>query len=181
MIGKIRSQRDSCIHFCLIMSLVLYISLYHVLYVETYVATNVVWCHKSNFDTHLQDTHLQGKLCVQLPPTYQNTEISKSPDGNHSFVDMPALCQMKQIKDRNKNRIIIGHLNINSVRNKFDEFTILSSGNIDIICDSETKLDSSFPVKQFTMEGDSQPYRRDNTEKVEGYLYMSKMEYNLSP
>ena len=90
---------------------------------------------------------MQGELCVQPPLTYQNTEISKSPDGNHSFVNMPALCQIKQVKDRNKNRIIIGHLNINSVRIKFVEFTILSSGNIDIIDVSETKLDSSFPGK----------------------------------
>ena len=55
----------------------------------------------------------------------------------------------------NKNHIIIGHLNINSVRNKFEELVNLTSGNIDIICISETKLDSSFPVSQFTMDAKS--------------------------
>ena len=87
---------------------------------------------------------------------------------------MPAFLQIKQIKDMNKNRIIIGHLNINSARNKFEELENLTSGNIDIICISEAKLDSSFPVSQFTMEGYSQHYRRDNTDKSGGVLILVK-------
>ena len=40
----------------------------------------------------------------------------------------------------NKNFIIIGHLNINSVCNKFEELESLTSGNVDIICISEIKI-----------------------------------------
>ena len=68
------------------------------------VDTNVVWCHKTNINTHMQDTHQQGKLLEvnslnqQLSLTYQNIELRKPPDGNHSFVDMPAFLQIKQVK-----------------------------------------------------------------------------------
>ena len=83
------------------------------------VDTNVAWCQKTNINTHMQDTHQQDKLLEvnslkqQLSLTYQNMELRKPPDGNHSFVDMPAFLQMKQVRDMNKNRIIIEHLNIN--------------------------------------------------------------------
>ena len=75
-----------------------------------------------------------NSLNQQLSLTYQNIE---SRNGNHRFVDMPAFLQLKQVRDMNKNRIIIGHLNINSVRNKFVELESLTSGNIHIICISE--------------------------------------------
>ena len=168
------------ISFCFILSLALYISLYPLLYSKNLVDTNVAWCHKTNINTHMQDTHQQDKLLEvnslnqQLSLTYQNMELRKPPDGNHSFVNMPAFLQIKQVRDRNKNRIIIGHLNINSVRNEFVELESLTSGNIDIICISETKLDSSFPVMQFTREGYSKPYRRDNTDKSGGLLIFVK-------
>ena len=136
-----------------------YISLDPLLYSENLAASNVVWCKKTNINTHMQDTHLKGKLqdvssFNQQPSlTFQNIELSKLTDVNCSCVGMPAFLQIKQIKDMNKSRSIIGHLNINSVQNKFAELENLTSGNIDIICISETKLDSSFPVRQFTMEG----------------------------
>lgn len=42
------------------------------------------------------------------------------------------------------------HLNINSIKNKgMDVHDILNNANFDIICLSETRLDSSFPSKQF--------------------------------
>ena len=54
---------------------------------------------------------------------------------------------------RNINRIIIGHLNINSVRNRFDEFKMFATNNVNIILISGTKLDASFPSKQFLIDG----------------------------
>ena len=44
------------------------------------------------------------------------------------------------------NKIIVGQLNINSIRNKFDFLAQQVKGNIDILMISETKLNESFPV-----------------------------------
>ena len=40
---------------------------------------------------------------------------------------------------------VIGHININSIRNKFEMLFTMVKDNIDILMVSETKLDSSFP------------------------------------
>ena len=52
-----------------------------------------------------------------------------------------------EIRIKNANRLIIGHLNINSLRNKFEilEELIKDKNKIDIFLMSETKLDNSFP------------------------------------
>ena len=38
-------------------------------------------------------------------------------------------------------KIIVSHLNINSIRNKFDALSFIIDTNIDILLISETKLD----------------------------------------
>ena len=53
----------------------------------------------------------------------------------------------------------MGHLNINSIRNKFDALSIIIKNNVDILMISETKLDDSFPTAQFLLPGFSAPYR----------------------
>ena len=57
--------------------------------------------------------------------------------------------------------VIIAHLNINSLRNKFGSLVQLVGGNIDILVIGETKLDETFPKKQFIIEGFREPYRND--------------------
>ena len=44
----------------------------------------------------------------------------------------------------NMNKLIFGHLNINSLRNKFDLLSEEVKGSIDILMVSETKFDGSF-------------------------------------
>ena len=62
---------------------------------------------------------------------------------------------------RNINRIIIGHLNIDSLKNKFESLQEQINGNVDILLISEAKLDDSFPNGQFLIKGYSAPYRLD--------------------
>ena len=50
---------------------------------------------------------------------------------------------------KNLNRIVLAHLNINHLRNKFDILTHQITGNIDVMVISETKVDDSFPERQF--------------------------------
>ena len=51
------------------------------------------------------------------------------------------------------NKVIIGHLNINSLRNKFELQAQQIKDNIGILMISETKLDESFPTTEFFMNG----------------------------
>ena len=68
---------------------------------------------------------------------------------------------LKEIKINSPDKLILGHLNINSVRNKFEALTYIIDNNIDLLLISETKLDDSFPTAQFQMKGFSVPYRYD--------------------
>ena len=82
---------------------------------------------------------------------------------------------LKSIRIRNLNKIVIGHLNINSLRNKFDFLVTQVKGYIDILMISETKLDESFPIGQFLIDGYSVPFRLEETKMVVVFYYMLGM------
>ena len=75
---------------------------------------------------------------------------------------------LNNLKKQNPDRLIISHLNVNSLRNKFEFIVPLVKDNIDISMLSETKLDSSFPHVQFSIEGYSKPYRLDRARNGGG-------------
>ena len=77
---------------------------------------------------------------------------------------------LTHLRLRAKNKLIIGNLNINSLRNKFDELKLLIQGKIDILVVTETKLDSSFPLNQFFIEGFNKPFRFDRNKFGGGVL-----------
>ena len=57
--------------------------------------------------------------------------------------------------------LIIAHLNINSLQNKFDFLVDQIKVKDDLLMISETKLDESFPHSQFKISGFSRPFRLD--------------------
>ena len=67
------------------------------------------------------------------------------------------------LKLSNVNRLILGRININSIRNKFELLFSLVLNNIDVLLISETKIDNTFPVSQFCVPGYSVPLRFDRT------------------
>ena len=60
---------------------------------------------------------------------------------------------LNEICKKNPNRIIIAHLNINSIRNKFEMLKEVLGNKIVILLKSETKLEDTFPLNQFIIEG----------------------------
>ena len=58
----------------------------------------------------------------------------------------------KDIRINNINRLIIGQLNINFLRNKFEQLSTMTNGNIDIFMISETMLDETVPAAQFSLQ-----------------------------
>ena len=69
------------------------------------------------------------------------------------------------MKTQSSDKLILGHLNINLIRNKFEAVKFTIDNNIDIFLISETKLDDSFPTAQFLIKACSDPYRFDRNYK----------------
>ena len=79
-------------------------------------------------------------------------------------------------KKNNVNNLIISHLNINSIRYKFDTiYEMLSSNLIDVFGVSETKLDDSFKDALFSVEG-FKLYRKDNRSSSGGILVLIRVD-----
>ena len=66
------------------------------------------------------------------------------------------------------NRLTIGHLNINSLRNKFDNLKLLVKNSLDVFMISKTKLDETFPEGQFLRYGFTPPYTMDKNSNGGG-------------
>lgn len=60
---------------------------------------------------------------------------------------------LDNLRSQNINRLIFGHVNINSLRNKFDPLIDQVNRNLDLFLISETKLNESFPTNQFLIQG----------------------------
>ena len=80
--------------------------------------------------------------CVSNDSTFSQSDVKKA---------------LKDIRISNMNKLIFGHLNINSLRNKFDLLSEQVKRSVDILMVSETKLDDSFPKGQFLTEGFHSP------------------------
>ena len=68
---------------------------------------------------------------------------------------------LKKIRINNVNRILIEHININSVSTKFDILPSMVKDNIQILTVLETKIDSFFPQTQFRIERYAPSFRYD--------------------
>ena len=75
-------------------------------------------------------------------------------DSNSYFGD-----QLSSLRKNNLNRLILTHLNIKAIRNKFDQLVNGIKDNIDVLMISETRLEDSFPSMQFLIEGYGPLYR----------------------
>ena len=56
--------------------------------------------------------------------------------------------------------VTIGHININSIRNKFESLEKYVGNNVDIVMSSETKTGDTFSEPQLLIEGFLTPYRQ---------------------
>ena len=91
---------------------------------------------------------------------------------------------LNEILKKNPNRIIIAHLNINSIRNKFEILKEVVGNKIDILLISETKLDDTFPLNQFVLEVFTPPCKLDRAKHGGGlmlFVSFSKLLPNIDP
>ena len=83
-------------------------------------------------------------------------------------------CKISYLRNQNPFRVIIGHININSFRNKFEQLVIFINNNLDILMISETKIDDTFPDSQFLIKDFR--YLKDLIVQIkgEGFYYISE-------
>ena len=87
--------------------------------------------------------------------------------------------KLNNLRLKNPNRLICAHLNINSIRNKFELLSNIVKNNIDILMISERKLDSSFPNGQFQIHGYSEPYRFDFCGFCAVLIILNILKYHI--
>ena len=96
-----------------------------------------------------------NNVCSPVTKTFDNKEFS--------------LEHLGFLTKKHPNRVITGHINISSIRNKFDHLIAITKGNVDVLMISETKLDESFPSMQFSIDGYN-IFRSDRNAKGGGIL-----------
>ena len=90
----------------------------------------------------------------------------------NSLSESNKVASLYSIRKHNLDRLVVVHLNINSLRLTFDSLAQKTTGNVDILMIFETKLDNSFPEGQFLIEGYSKPYRIDRNCHGGGIMYV---------
>ena len=94
--------------------------------------------------------------------------INNSKNGAHDTPDATQI--LNEIRTKYVKNLLIGNLNINSLANKFDALSLIIKDRLDILVLGETKLDDSFPVNQFRIEGFTKPYRLDRNHFGAGVM-----------
>ena len=125
-----------------------------------------------NNDYRGRDVYRDAALKNNSVDLTQNMNSASNNDSEHSVQDEDndVYSMLNILKINNINRIVIAHLNINSLRYKFDSLSDIVAGKIDILLISETKLDDSFPTSYFKIFGYSKPLRLDRTANGGGIL-----------
>ena len=141
----------------------------------TFTEMNDLNSHQINVIKNLEP--VSSEIRTDRPSVNQITKESnlssnaKNLDLKRSFNTFP-LVQAHRLK--NPKNAIIGHLNVNSLRNKFTAVEELIQGKIDIGLISETKSDESFSNQQFKING-YKTIRRDRVlVEVSSFTLMNK-------
>ena len=114
--------------------------------------------------SEIGDSDYQHNNNTMLPPSHKSSSTDLSQYSLSDEIDQnPQNNTLTNIRRNFINQLVIGQLNINSLRNKFESLVHIVKGNIDIVIITETKLDMSFPTNHFNMEGYFPPFRADRS------------------
>ena len=122
---------------------------------------------RSNY-TWLLETNKKTNVDIGVSST--SSTLNEKSEIDNEIVDHIANVDLKSLCMRNLDKIVVGHLNIDSIRDKFDFLAHQVKGNIFILMISGRKLDESFPSNQFLLDGYSVPFRFDRNRNGGGIL-----------
>ena len=81
-------------------------------------------------------------------------------------------------RQKNEKDLLLCHLNINSIQNKFEELIdIMKKSRVQIMAVSESKIDGSYPDSQFLVPG-YYLHRKDRKKGGVVFLYWSHRKLN---
>ena len=111
-----------------------------------------------------------------VPRGVSTLQSSYDNESNDDVQNDECFPELKRFRSENAKKLIIGALNINSLRNKFGAINeMLQKGYVDIFCISESKLDDSFPKSQFSSNG-YQCFRQDSSARSGGLITWSRID-----
>ena len=128
---------------------------------------NGIKAFAENFSAFLTKFHRHQQQKIDLPTSVllsseRESHAKETLESNLSNNDLNSPEEeLHDLRLQKSRGLVCAHLNINSLRNKFDLLANIVKDKIDILMISETKLDSSFPKGQFHLYGFSEPYRLD--------------------
>ena len=120
----------------------------------------MIWTPKTKKKKCSPAPSIRNSDQLELDSSFKSDSVKSSVGQPHN--DIPRL---RKLRIKNRNKIIIAHLNINSIRIKFGMLSLLFHGVIDILMICETKINDSFPTEQFIIEGCSTIYRLDRNDR----------------
>ena len=83
---------------------------------------------------------------------------------------------LSNIRKKNLNKVILGHLNINHLSGKFEDLRYVIKDKMDVLVLTETKIDDSYPTSHYFIEGFSPPFRLDRNANGGGVMiYVSDL------
>ena len=98
-----------------------------------------------------------------------------NPESNSKHDNSFNYDELKCLRLANKNNLLLGYININSIRNKIEQLASIISDSFDVIAIAETKLDETFPTSQFIIDSYMKPYRYDRNKHGGGLLVYVKV------
>ena len=113
-------------------------------------------------------TRLLNSLPESPPKDVQNIPADLNVNSDRRLNN--AFLALKCSRSKHPQNIFLGNLNINSIRNKFESIEEIISGIFDIFLTSESKLDSSFPSNQFSIDG-YRIFRMDRNKHGGGLMF----------
>ena len=84
------------------------------------------------------------------------------------------ITEIKNLRLRNINKVILANLNINSLPNKFDQLKEIVLIYADVLVVTEAKLDDTFLTSQYLVTGFSVPYRLDRNRNGDGIMIFTR-------
>ena len=96
--------------------------------------------------------------------------IESTPIESNEIMDKSSHILSQNLRGQKEDNVIIAHLNINFLQNKFEPLAKLVQGKINILIISEIKIDESFTSNQFMIDGYPTPFREDRNSHGGGVL-----------
>ena len=146
---------------------------------------NGIKAFAENFSAFLTKFHRHQQQKIDLPTSVhlsseRESHAKETRESNLSNNDLTSPEEeLHDLRLQKSGGLVCAHLNINSLRNKFNLLANIVKDKINILMISETKLDSSFPKGQFIYMASLNHIDLTEMEMVVEYLCLFVRTYRI--